>query len=104
MFRLNVVQLRVEDSTSLGDEEEQEALFDLVVSNPPYVLRKDLASLEPEISLYEDLRALDGGPDGLDVVLPIIQLAFKVNLVSALPRVADPDPYPDPDPIGSLAM
>lgn len=74
-----MLQLRVEDETCL--EDEGEAFFDLVVANPPYVLRKDLTALAPEICLYEDLRALDGGPQGLDVILPIIKLADKVGAV-----------------------
>ena len=40
--------------------------FDLVVSNPPYVARDDIAALAPEVSLFDPRRALDGGPDGLD--------------------------------------
>ncbi len=47
--------------------------FDLVVSNPPYVPRSDLASLEPEVAVYEDPRALDGGPRGLDVIRAIVR-------------------------------
>jgi release factor glutamine methyltransferase len=43
----------------------QENKFDLIVSNPPYVSRKEICALEPEIS-YEPLVALDGGEDGLD--------------------------------------
>jgi methylase of polypeptide subunit release factors len=68
----------VEEDTNLDEEEE---MFDLLVSNPPYVLRKDLQRAAPEILLYEDLRALDGGPDGLDVILPILNLADKVVFV-----------------------
>ena len=49
--------------------------YDLIFSNPPYILRKDLPKLEPQISLYEDLRALDGGSEGLDVILPILEMA-----------------------------
>ena len=40
--------------------------FDLVVSNPPYVARGDIAALQPEVRDYEPTVALDGGPDGLD--------------------------------------
>jgi release factor glutamine methyltransferase len=40
--------------------------FDLVVANPPYVVRADIASLAPEVAAFDPLRALDGGPDGLD--------------------------------------
>ena len=40
--------------------------FDLVVSNPPYVRSGEIATLMPEVRLYDSLRALDGGSDGLD--------------------------------------
>jgi release factor glutamine methyltransferase len=40
--------------------------FDLVVSNPPYVRRGEIATLMPEVRLYDPPRALDGGHDGLD--------------------------------------
>jgi len=39
--------------------------FDIIISNPPYIKRGEIKSLQPEIS-YEDVRALDGGEDGLD--------------------------------------
>jgi len=40
--------------------------FDLIVSNPPYVVRGDIASLAPEVRDYDPALALDGGADGLD--------------------------------------
>ena len=40
--------------------------FDLVVSNPPYVRSGEIATLMPEVRLYDPPRALDGGHDGLD--------------------------------------
>lgn len=51
--------------------------FDLIVSNPPYVKTTDLPNLQPEIKLYEDLRALDGGEDGLNVIKAILHLTSK---------------------------
>jgi release factor glutamine methyltransferase len=39
--------------------------FDLIVSNPPYIARKDISGLEPEVRDYDPTIALDGGPDGL---------------------------------------
>ena len=39
---------------------------DLVVSNPPYVAREEIAGLQPEVRDFDPRRALDGGPDGLD--------------------------------------
>lgn len=40
--------------------------FDLVVSNPPYIARADIAGLAPEVRLFDPPLALDGGHDGLD--------------------------------------
>jgi release factor glutamine methyltransferase len=40
--------------------------FDLVVSNPPYVRHDDIATLAPEVRVFDPLLALDGGMDGLD--------------------------------------
>ncbi len=39
--------------------------FDLVVSNPPYLTREEVASVDPSVGKYEPILALDGGPDGL---------------------------------------
>ena len=41
-------------------------VFDLIVSNPPYICHADIDSLEPEVRDYEPHLALDGGGDGLD--------------------------------------
>ncbi|KAL6049014.1 hypothetical protein STEG23_030653 [Scotinomys teguina] len=48
---------------------------DLVVSNPPYIFHKDMEQLAPEICSYEDLVALDGGEEGMDVITHILTLA-----------------------------
>ena len=40
-------------------------VFELIISNPPYIERAALASLPPEVR-REPAAALDGGPDGLD--------------------------------------
>ena len=40
--------------------------FDLIVSNPPYVVHGEIASLAPEVRDYDPALALDGGADGLD--------------------------------------
>lgn len=49
--------------------------LDLVVSNPPYIFRKDMEQLAPEICSYEDLVALDGGDEGMDIITHILTLA-----------------------------
>ncbi len=40
--------------------------FDLVFSNPPYIAADEIATLDPEVRLYEPRASLDGGADGLD--------------------------------------
>jgi release factor glutamine methyltransferase len=40
--------------------------FDLVISNPPYIVDDQVASLEPEVRDFEPQVALRGGRDGLD--------------------------------------
>ena len=39
-----------------------------VLCNPPYVRRADFETLEPEVRDHEPRLALDGGPDGLDLI------------------------------------
>lgn len=73
--RIKIFRHRLTEDSDLT--EEIKGSFDLIVSNPPYVPTADLKVVEPEISLYEDLRALDGGPDGLQVVKSILKFASK---------------------------
>jgi release factor glutamine methyltransferase len=46
--------------------------FDLIVSNPPYIPRRVISGLQPEIHRYEPLAALDGDMDGLACYRDII--------------------------------
>lgn len=39
--------------------------YDFIVSNPPYIPTKEIASLEENVRLYEPKLALDGGENGL---------------------------------------
>ena len=52
--------------------------FDLIVSNPPYIKRKDIKNLECDIKNFEPKIALDGGNDGLDVVRKVI---YKTKII-----------------------
>jgi len=48
---------------ALGSEA---GLFDAIVSNPPYIAREVIETLEPNVRDYEPYGALDGGETGLD--------------------------------------
>lgn len=48
---------------------------DLIVSNPPYIPSGACRTLSPEITAYEPIEALDGGPDGLCYYRRIIEAA-----------------------------
>ena len=66
--QINVTQFGFEGRCSLISCDMAagvEGHFDLVVSNPPYVARGDIASLAPEVRDYDPMMALDGGDDGL---------------------------------------
>lgn len=47
-------------------EEKDISGFDILVSNPPYIRRDVIPTLDDEVALHEPRTALDGGVDGLD--------------------------------------
>jgi release factor glutamine methyltransferase len=59
--------------------------FDVIVSNPPYIERADLATLPVEVRDHDPPRALDGGPDGLAAYRALIpQAALRLVRGGAL--------------------
>ena len=47
-------------------------MYDLIVSNPPYIPSRDIRNLSKDIINYEPLIALNGGHDGLDLIKKVI--------------------------------
>ena len=55
----------------------EDAGFDAILSNPPYIPDADIERLAPEVRSYEPMTALKGGADGMD---------FYARLVEAAPQ------------------
>jgi release factor glutamine methyltransferase len=53
-------------------------MFDLIVSNPPYIRSADIAGLDREVRDHDPLDALDGGVDGLDAYRAMIPEAASL--------------------------
>ncbi len=51
--------------------------FDLIVSNPPYIPRDEIARLDREVREHDPMLALDGGVDGLDAYRAILRDAGR---------------------------
>ena len=49
--------------------------LDFIISNPPYIASKNISSLQVDITQYEPLIALDGGPDGLSFYRYLLETA-----------------------------
>jgi release factor glutamine methyltransferase len=78
--RSNADDLQVLDrldlvASTLFDAIRPGAEFDVVCSNPPYIPTETIAQLEPEVRDFEPLSALDGGPNGFDVIRRLVEEA-----------------------------
>ena len=58
--------------------------FDLIVSNPPYIERKDIKNLSDDIKKFEPRMALDGGNDGLDLIKKVIYKSRKILKINGM--------------------
>ena len=74
--RVNAENHRVADRLSLKLSDVFKALgdekFDLIVSNPPYIPRRDIEHLQREVRDFEPFNALTDGADGLSIIERII--------------------------------
>lgn len=69
--RLNFIQ------SDLFKNLHHDQIFDIIISNPPYIPTNDIENLQDEVRLYEPRIALDGGLDGLDFYHKIAKQSQK---------------------------
>ncbi len=62
-------ELKISDVFDSLSEEK----FDLIVSNPPYIPRRDIENLQAEVRDFEPFNALTDGGDGLSIIEKIIR-------------------------------
>ncbi|MCC7106631.1 MAG: peptide chain release factor N(5)-glutamine methyltransferase [Chloroflexi bacterium] len=62
---------------------------DLVVANLPYVPSARIARLEPDVRDFEPRSALDGGPDGTDLIQRLLHQLMDPGFGAALLEVDD---------------
>lgn len=53
--------------------ENVEGLFDVIVSNPPYIRTEEIENLQEEVKMHDPHLALDGGETGLDFYKRIVK-------------------------------
>ena len=52
--------------------------YDIIVSNPPYIKKSKISSLNEDVKLHEPKLALDGGTDGFSSILKVIKKSSKL--------------------------
>jgi release factor glutamine methyltransferase len=62
-------------TNSAGHDGARDATFDLIVSNPPYIPRRDANTLAREVRDHEPAIALYGGEEGYELYAGLIALA-----------------------------
>jgi release factor glutamine methyltransferase len=69
-------EFRLEDAATILKNSGR--TFSVVTANPPYIPSEEIPKLQREITGYENVKALDGGPDGLDHYRMLAKLVQRV--------------------------
>ena len=73
--KINAINLKVDHRLKLIKTDVDKFIsskYDLIVSNPPYIVKKKLKYLDKDVVKYEPTQALNGGIDGLSEIRKVI--------------------------------
>ena len=79
--KINLNRFNLKNRVKLLNKSVDQVLnkkFDLVVSNPPYIAKREINRLANDIRKFEPKVALDGGNDGLDVIKKVIYKSKEI--------------------------
>ncbi len=85
--KINLNRFNLKNRVKLLNKSVDQVLnkkFDLVVSNPPYIVKRDINRLANDIRKFEPKIALDGGNDGLDVIKKVIYKSKEILKVKGV--------------------
>ena len=81
LCKTNVIKFGLENRVKLfksNIDNFEYGKYDLIISNPPYIKKKDLKYLEKDVIGFEPKLALDGGFDGVSVIKKVISKSSKL--------------------------
>ena len=73
--KMNAINLKVQQRLKLFKTDVDKFIsskYDLIVSNPPYIIKRKLKYLDRDVVKYEPTQALNGGLDGLSEIRKVI--------------------------------
>ncbi len=85
--KINLNRFNLKNRVKLLNKSVDQVLnkkFDLIVSNPPYIVKREINRLANDIRKFEPKIALDGGNDGLDVIKKVIYKSKEILKVKGV--------------------
>ena len=79
--KINAINLKVYHRLKLIKTDVDKFIsskYDLIVSNPPYIIKKKLKYLDRDVVKYEPTQALNGGIDGLSEIRKVIKKSSEL--------------------------
>ena len=79
--KINAINLKVDHRLKLIKTDVDKFIsskYDLIVSNPPYIIKKKLKYLDRDVVKYEPTQALNGGVDGLSEIRKVINKSSEL--------------------------